>query len=333
MLYKTAVIGCGRIGFAFDEDPKRRYIATHAGAYRFVKDTELVAACDANKEALHACVNKLRIPAGYTDFKKMLKNEKIDIVSICTPPHTHYSILKEAIKFPIRAVFCEKPLTDEVRDARKIIDLYKKKKIILQIGHQRRFDPLHAKVKKIIQSGSLGKVQQANFYYTAGLKNTGSHMFDLLRFLFGDVKWLEGFYSRNSSHNEDDPNIDGVMGFRNGTFATFQACDAKKYLIFELNCFLEKGRLIIKDSGFSIDFYTPGQSKYYTGYRELYKRRPRVNTVYKRDFMVNAVKHLMKCIQDKKEPVSSGRDGLAAVELIAAAFDSAKANGKKVLLR
>lgn len=330
--YKTAVIGCGRIGFAFDKDSKRKYVATHIGAYKSIKRVELAAICDIREDALKECVGADQICKGYTDFHEMLKSEKIDILSICTPPATHYSILKECVKFPIKAVFCEKPLADNVKEAAKMVELCRKAGIILQVGHQRRFDPLHINLRGLIENKMFGEVQQVNFYYTAGIKNTGSHMFDLFRFLFGDVEWIEAFFSKNKSGREDDPNVDGLLKFKNGVIASFQACDVKKYLLFELNCFLDKARFILKDSGFKLDFYKAMDSKYFSGYKELLKARPPFGVNYKRNFMVNGVTHLMECIEKGRESVSSGKDGLEALRLVENSVISAQGNGRRIFL-
>ena len=50
--YRAAVIGCGRIGCGFDDDPKRKYIATHAGAYFSNPQIDLIALADVSSEAL-----------------------------------------------------------------------------------------------------------------------------------------------------------------------------------------------------------------------------------------------------------------------------------------
>ena len=330
MKYRAAVIGCGRIGFGFDRDPKRKHVATHAGAYNFAKGVELEAVCDINKKALEECARRWHVRGAYTNFKKMLKKEKIDILSICTPPETHYSMLKEAVESPLKAIFCEKPLAVNVKDAEEMVRLCRKKGIILQVDHQRRFCPLHENIRDFIRKKKFRDVQQVNFYYTAGVRNTGSHMFDLLRFFFGDVEWIEAFLSKNISGKETDPNLDGMLRFKNGVFATFQACDVKKYLIFELNCLFEEGRIIIKNSGFSVDVYKTGESRYYSGYKELEKEKDVFKADIKREFMVNAVNHLVYCVKKGKESISSGEDGLAAVKLIESAVYSAERGGERV---
>lgn len=332
MKYKAAVIGLGRIGFEFDEDPKRDYISTHVGAYRSVRGVELVTVCDIDEKKINRCLVKTGLKNGYVDFKTMLKKEKIDILSICTPPYTHYNILKEAIKFPIKAIFCEKPLAESRREAKEMVNICKSKKIILQVDHQRRFDPLHVSLRNFIKSKKAGSVQQINFYYTAGIKNTGSHMFDLLRFFFGEVAWVEAFYSLNSLKKYNDFNLDGLVKFQNGELATFQALDVNNYLVFEMNCFFEKGRVVLKNSGFEVDFYRVSESKYFSGYRELESTKIPFNIYYKRNFLVNAIRHLIQCIRLNKDSISSGEDGLKAVELIEASIESANNNGKRIYI-
>jgi len=328
--YKAAVVGLGRIGFGFDSDSKRDYIATHSKAYSHVDGVELAAVCDMDREKVQACCKQLDVPAGYTDLKEMLDKERLDIVSICTPAGSHYAVLKEIVNYPVKAVFCEKPLAASLEEAKQMVDICASKGVILQTGHQRRFDPLHNEVYSLIKEARLGGVQQVNFYYTAGIYNTGSHMFDLLRYFFGDAEWIEGVMSSNEFAGDKDLNIDGMVKFRNGILATFQACDVKKYLIFELNCLLEGGKFILGNSGFTLDFYKVGESKYFSGYNELLKAEAPCKTQYKRSFMVNAVKHLIECARHSRESVSSGKDGCAAFNLIECAVSSAKNDGRRV---
>lgn len=330
--FKAAVVGCGRIGCNFDKDPKRKYISTHIGAYINFPETQLVAVCDKNKRNLEECTRYWNIEKGYTDVKSMLKNEKIDILSICTPPQTHYSILKEAVNFPLKAIFCEKPISDNIKEAYKMVELCKERGVILQINHQRRFDPLHIKLKQLIKDKKYGKVQQINFYYTAGIKNTGSHMFDLLRYLFGEVEWIIGFFSKNKSAKKNDPNIDGLLQFKDKVLCTFKSCSVQNYLIFELDCLLERARFVLKNSGFKLDFFIIKNSKYFSGYKELFPARAPFSTEYKRNFMIEAVKFLVNCIKYKKESISKGEDGLKALELIEASIKSAERGGERIYL-
>lgn len=329
--YRAAIIGCGRIASTFSKDPLRKGVITHAAAYQKHPQTELIAACDLDCNKLREFGEYWKVGALYDNVAKLLEKEEIDILSICTPPATHFEVLKIAAQYPLKAIFCEKPLADKVTNANKMLALCRKNRIILQVGHQRRFDPLHQGIKKIILSGNLGSVQQVNFFYTAGVNNTGSHMFDLLRFFFGDVEWIEGYYSKNLSRRQGDHNIDGLIKFRNGLLATFQSLDVDQYMVFELDCFMEKGKFVLKNSGFNVDMYKVTQSKFYSGYKELKFVKSGLNESYRRDFLYYAVDHLVRCIHKGLESVSSGLDGLKALELIEASISSAEADGKRIM--
>ena len=120
---KAVVIGCGRIGSEFDNDPKRLYVSTHAGAYAAVKDTELVAVCDIDENKAKKSADRWGIKHVFIDFDKMMRECAPDIVSICTPPSTHYSVLRKLVKYKPKAVFCEKPIASCIKEAEKMIEL------------------------------------------------------------------------------------------------------------------------------------------------------------------------------------------------------------------
>jgi predicted dehydrogenase len=332
MQYRAGIIGCGRIGSEFDDDPKRGIISTHAGAYSAVSETELVAVADMNREKLNKCGKKWNVRSLYQNYKEMLENEDLDILSICTWNSTHLDIVKKAVEYDVKAIFCEKPIADTLSNAYKLIEICNKNNVILQIDHQRRFCKFHQKVRDFIITGKLGNIQHVSFHYTAGIANTGSHMFDLLRFFFGDVAWIIAFPSENKSSNENDPNFDGVIRFKNNAFCTIHACDVNNFLIFEMDVVGEKGRLRITHSGFDLDFYEIGDSNLYSGYKELYSGEPPVDVNLPREFMINGVKHLVECLENSKPSISSGEDGLRALELICAFHESAKEDGKKIYL-
>jgi len=331
-MYRAAVIGCGRIGCSFDDDPKREYVSTHAGAYYNSPKTDLIALADVDTEKLEKYGKKFNVPKTYTDYKQMLEREKPDILSVCTWNSTHLDIVKEAVNHGVKAIFCEKPIADTLASAREMVKLCKEKNVLLMIDHQRRFDKLHQEVKQFIQDGNLGGIQQASFYYTAGIANTGSHVFDLLRFFFGEVEWVQAFYSQNKSPNLNDPNLDGILKFKNGTFCTIQACDNRHFMLLELDIIGTKARLKLTHSGFDVEFYEIGDSQLFSGYKEIYPAESPINKELPKEFMLNAVEHITGCLDNKKDPISSGEDGLAALELICAFHESANADGKRVVL-
>src|SRR3989338_5412049 len=143
----------------------------------------------------------------------MLQREKLDILSICTWPDSHLEIAEEAVKHGVKAIYCEKPITNNLRKADVLVEVCEKNRVILAVNHLRRWDEFHRKVREFIQQGKLGKIQTVNVYYTAGISNTGTHILDLLRYFFGEVNWVLACGSINEQ--EKDPTLQAILSFQN----------------------------------------------------------------------------------------------------------------------
>lgn len=328
---KAAVIGCGRIAHGYDADPKCKEILTHINAYKNVRGVELVAVCDKDFTKAQEVAAVRKINHSYSNYVEMLTREDVDMVSVCTPPSSHAAIVKDiARRGLVKAIFCEKPMAESKAQALGMIDACKEAGIFLQIAHLRRFDKMHQQIRTKIQANAWGRIQAANFYYSGGVRNTGSHMFDLLRFYFGEAHWVQAHESANPSGRPGDPNIDGFVQFKGGLLASFQALDHTKFLIFEMDCIFEHARVVIKRSGLAADFYKAVDSSMFKGYRELVQATAPFKTQYQRSEMVGAVNELVATIRTGHSSISTGTDGMEAMVLIDASLKSAHTRGKKV---
>lgn len=331
-MYRAAVIGCGRIGCGFDDDPKRKTVSTHSKAYSLSRNTKLIALCDIDKDKLEKYGKRYSVKT-YTDYNEMFSSEKLDLVSICTLESEHHKIAIAASNAGVKGIFCEKPIADTISHAEEMIEVCNSNKTVLLIDHQRRFDPLFSIIKKKIENDLLGTVYHSTFYYTAGIFNTGTHLIDLLRYFFGDIEWVIGKYSEIKSARSNDPNIDGIMKFENGVTASIHALDVKDYLIFEQDIVGSKGRLRIHNSGSRLSYQRIIESKQFSGYRELSETPIPFKIPIKREYMLQAIKHLTKCVEDyTTSPLSSGQEGLKDLQSIFALIKSAENSSKKILL-
>ena len=331
-MYKAAIIGCGRIGCSFDDDPKRKVVFTHAGAYSRVPKVKLAALVDIDEAKLNKYGQKFNVPHLYTDYRKMLQAECPDVVSICTLSDSHLEIAKECVRAGVKAIFCEKPIASNMEDAKELVEICQSNNVILQINHRRRFCQFHQAVKKFIDQGHLGKIQQSSFYYMAGIANTGSHMFDLLSFLFGDVDNVQAFESNNPSTLKNDPNLDGFVKFKSGLMCTIQATNVADFLLFELDIIGSKGRLKLTRTGLDFEYYEVKESTIYSEYKELFRTQFPVDIKITGELMINSIEHLVDCLDNHKESISRGEDGLKSLELINAFMESAQGNGERVYL-
>ena len=95
-MYNVGIIGLGQIAYSIDNDPARKITWYHINAYKKSKDTQVISICDIDETQVIS--QECDIYSGYTDYREMLKNEDLDIVSICTPINTHVQIIKDCIK-------------------------------------------------------------------------------------------------------------------------------------------------------------------------------------------------------------------------------------------
>lgn len=330
MTLRAGVIGCGRIGCGFDDDPQRQYASTHARAYLRTEGIELVALCDTDEKKLERYGTKFGVLGRYVDCREMLEREHLDVVSICTLSSGHLEIARVAAEAGIRGIFCEKPIAESLSAADEMIRLCAEHNVTLLIGHQRRFDAMHQRLAAFVRDGGLGRVQQATCYYTAGMANTGTHLFDLLRLYLGDACWVFGRPSANASANAADPNIDGWIGFANGTVVAIQALDAAAYTIFEITLLGTERRLRLGSHGSRVESEEARPSERFSGYRELFPAAPPVESKSSQELLMCGVTHLVDCMERKAKPVSSGEDGRAALEIVCALSQSAMECGKRI---
>ncbi len=94
----------------------------------------------------------------YDNIDYALQNEKIDGFTIATPAETHYGIAKEIIQSG-KHVLVEKPLTLNIEDAAKLVDLARTHNVNVMVGHVLLFHPAIQKIKKLIDDGRIGKLQ------------------------------------------------------------------------------------------------------------------------------------------------------------------------------
>jgi len=330
--YTAAIIGCGRIASDFDDDPlmRKNYgISTHAGAYVDNPNIELIAAADILDDKLSKFGRRWGVRRLYTDYRELLRQEEIDILSICTWNTTHLEILEEAVKSGVKAIFCEKPISNSLETADRMVNIANDHDIVLAVNHRRRWDDLYERISDYIHKGGMGTIQQVSCYYTSGIANTCSHLFDVLRMLFGELATIGAWYKGDSS--KDDPDIDGYMVFDNGVTATLQSLDAHYYSLFEFDIYGTEGRLRIEDNGFKVSYWKMRDSTESLGYRALFPEDAPVQ-VSQKAIMKKAVQNIVECLSSGAKPACSGIDGIKSLEIICAFHLSAGGGNKPINL-
>ena len=187
--YNVGIIGCGRVA------------AAHANAYKAIEATEIVAATDPDPERRLKFDETYNIVGFYENYREMLANETLDIISVCTWPPLHCEMTVAAAESGVKAVLCEKPMALNLGEADQMLQACEKSGTKLVIGHQHRFDPQTVSVTDLIKGHALGELQWVFGYCNSNdLLSNGTHVVDLIRYFVSDspVKWVMGQIDRPS---------------------------------------------------------------------------------------------------------------------------------------
>lgn len=220
---RIGLIGCGSISGA------------HAAAYKQWSDlAQVVATCDVDETKAKARAQELAAGASYTNIDDLLRHQGVDAVDVCLPHHLHAPAVIAAAKAG-KAIICEKPISTNLADARKMIQATKKAGVPFMVAHSDRFNPTTRKIRELVQAGAVGRVflARASFEYFpaishrawmgekdkvggGGLNNSGIHFFDTMRFLLGDVRTVAAAQNltREDMQGEDTSVV--VITFESG---------------------------------------------------------------------------------------------------------------------
>lgn len=166
---RTAHIGVGGMGGA-----DLGSIASH-------KMVEVAGLCDVDSNTLAKAAATHSGAKTFRDFREMISSlgDTIDAVVVSTPDHTHAPAAMTALNAG-KPVYCQKPLTHEVFEARKLREVAESKKLVTQMGIQVHSSEVYRRAVAMIQSGVIGKVSQVhawsskNWGYDGGALKTGT---------------------------------------------------------------------------------------------------------------------------------------------------------------
>ncbi|MBI5344327.1 MAG: Gfo/Idh/MocA family oxidoreductase [Deltaproteobacteria bacterium] len=337
MGYRTAIIGCGRIAWMLEDDPLDVKPCTHMGAYLseagMKAGIEVVAASDINMDRLDAFGKRFGITGLYGDYREMLKRETPDIVSVCGYATERYPMVMEGIRAGVRGIWCEKAFAASVKEARLMVEACTERGVELIVSHMRRWSGEYRAAKEMVDAGMIGELLSVACLFSGSLVHTGTHAFDVLRWFCGPISWVEGALEGSSGgfswDSEEDRGGRALIQFENGYYATVHA-EAKKYFLFEFDIFGTEGRIRIGNNGL-LEYYTPKESRHYTGLRELYPA-PFPVIKNKENWWVGALTNLVEAMEKRGANLSTPEDGLRALEAALAVHMSAKKGGKRVEL-
>lgn len=344
MSLKYAIIGCGRISL------------NHIAA-ALENKLDIVALCDIDESKMVTTIQNFSLPVDtrkYVEYKEMIKNEKPELVAICTESGKHGQIALDCIDAGANLII-EKPIALSLEEADMIIEKAREKNIKVSACHQNRFNKSVQKIREAIEADRFGRLMHGtahirwnrgeNYYKQApwrgtweqdggALMNQCIHNIDLLRWMMGDEIIEVVGMTDNLIHGFIDAEDLGMalVKFANGSYGIIEGTTNvyPKNLEETLYIFGEKGT--VKAGGKSVNLIEEWQFADNLDDAEEVKEKYCENPQNVYGFGHNPLyTDVIDAIKNDREPYVTAVDGRNALELVLAIYKSA-AEGKSVKL-
>ena len=155
-----ALIGCGGQGFGVDAPNSLRF-------------GDLVAVCDVDQKHLESAVTRFtkdgKVPAKFSDFRKLLEHKNVDCVINATPDHWH-SLVNIAAAKANKDIYSEKPLTLTIDEGRHVVKAVRDNKVVLQTGTQQRSNERFRLACDLVRNSRIGKLKEVVVWLPAGMR-------------------------------------------------------------------------------------------------------------------------------------------------------------------
>jgi predicted dehydrogenase len=329
--YRVGLVGAGRQGTFFG-----RAFATNPA-------TEVVAACNRSQDTLDLFCKRFGA-VGYTDYRQMLRDERLDIVATVVPVKPNPEIVIASARAGVRGILSEKPIAGRLVDLDRMVAACDEAGVPYQAGNVDRVRPQNWAAREAIIQGAIGEVRSINCYtqIVQGGCNalTWAKMYALGQFIRGksgrdaDAEWVVG-KTAGDPFSDGDEGLNGIGGFihfGNGIEMTVH-----------VNASARRGVEVVGSEGvFSGDgrhlrFWrktAESGDDVFGGMKEVFGLVPSVpteETVVSPDGwlepdsrIVDTVQSLIDAIDLGMEPRCSGRDQQQAFEITVALRESAR---------
>lgn len=288
----------------------------------------LHTACDSNLSILSERKKEFSDINWTSNFEDVFKDKDIKAVVISTSANTHYEHTKKAL-LAGKDVFVEKPLALTVREGEEIVELAKKENKILMVGHILYYHPAVIKLKELISSGELGKIQ----YIYSNRLNIGKlrteenilwsfapHDISVILMLIGEEP------IKISAFGGDYLN----KGIYDTTLTTLEFQNNVKSHIFVswLHPYKEQKLIVVGDKAMAV-FDDVSKEKLFLYPHKIEWKDGKIPVAQKADYQVIPIskgeplklelEHFVECVKERKIPKTDGVEGLKVLKILSIA--------------
>ncbi len=332
------LVGCGRIS------------KNHFGSIeKHADNMELAALCDNNSQTLDRHTEKYQVP-GYGHMEEMLKTEQLDLVALCTPSGIHPDQAAMAAKYGIH-VMTEKPMATRWKDGQRMVKVCDEAGVRLFVIKQNRRNTTLQLLKRAVEEKRFGKINMVhlNVFWTrpqeyydqaawrgtwefdgGAFMNQASHYVDLLDWLIGPVDKVQAMISTTRNIEVEDTGVLNVQ-WRNGALGSMSVTmlTYPKNMEGSITILGEKGTVRI--GGVAVNDIQHWEFADEQDYDEQIKSANYETTSVYGFGHPLYYNNVINVLRGEAESETDGREGLKSLELLIAAYLSAR-DGKTVSL-
>lgn len=319
------------------------------GGWKELEGVECVALFNRTKSKADELAIRFGVPRTYDDPEALLKNEEIDFIDIITDVDSHSRFVEMATLYG-KDVICQKPMAPDFESAREMLRFTKKAGVRFFIHENYRWQPQIRRIKQILDSGVIGRPFRCNSLWNTAfpvfdtqpflatlphfaLTDQGSHQFDVIRYLFGEVTSIYTQVQTVNSKIKGEDVATSILRMNSGMVIIQQisfSSPLEKEVFPQVLLVIEgdKGSLRLDaDYNFAITaggkttYEKMSMKKYWWQTERLEPEPPSI---------VACNNDILQDMQGISNAETTGDDNFETVKLVWAAYESAKTN--KVIL-
>jgi len=310
---KWGVAGCGNF-------LENSFLPT----FQQLKKSRLISVYSSSKQRAEFIKQKFNAEKSFNNFEEFLKSD-IEAIYISSKNSDHYEQVIMAAKAG-KHILCEKPLSITVEQAKEMVQVCKENNVILTLNYVFRHHPIVKKTKEFIDNKYLGKIvsisAKFNFDYKpndnyrfnlaesggGAMRDLGTHMIDLLRFLGGEFTILNGVVDNVIYDSKVDDFAAGFVKFKNSGYGDFNVSFNVSKPVNRVEILGHKGTIIIDNMIGQRKAATKMTINLKDEGKKAFRRRANRQLYLLRD--------VQKAFLKNEPPLITGEDGLINMELM-----------------
>lgn len=304
---RAAIVGLGNVAWGYPAAAQAGRATTHLASYRAL-GIACVAGCDVNAKAARKFTAATGIRA-HAGLKDLLRAERIDILSVCSPDAAHFGQVRLALESGVRRIWLEKAPAGTAAQTRELAELARRRGATVAVNFFRRYHRAYEMLKDIVKRETLGRVRRIRLQYSLGLRANGIHQLDLLHFVTGDGK----AFSVDAASGAD-LNPDALL--RRGALQVLVCGADVPFHVQETEVLCERGRVRVTQGGAALWMDRAIPNPDYPGFSRLEPATgPELSDANPGDGFPAVLADLIAAYEQKRRPRSHLGTALRAMQL------------------